>query len=118
VTIAWVPQRTGPRGAAPAPTTSATERAQDARGAREECAIEGPAVAFAIGRRVGPAVVRNRLRRRIRHELGTLARADRLPAGCYLVGLQPEAAPLDSAALRSHLCAALRVAPVDATVVA
>ena len=70
-------------------------------------------MAFAIGRRVGPAVVRNRLRRRIRHELGTLARAGRLPGGCYLVGLQPQAATLDSARLRSHLCTALRVAPAD-----
>jgi ribonuclease P protein component len=115
VTIAWVPQRARTRSALAAPT-SATESADESRAARERRLVDGPAVAFAIGRRVGPAVVRNRLRRRIRHELGTLARAGRMPTGCYLVGLQPEAAALDPAALRSHLLAALRVAPVDATV--
>ena len=47
-----------------------------------------PRVAFAIGRRVGGAVVRNRLRRRLRAALG----AGGLPAGDYLVGATPAAA--------------------------
>lgn len=69
-----------------------------------------PCVAFAIGRRVGPAVMRNRLRRRLRDELGGLARAQKLPAGAYLIALAPPAAALDGAALRSHLRIALGVA--------
>ena len=69
-----------------------------------------PCVAFAIGRRVGPAVVRNRLRRRLRDELGRLARAQQLPAGAYLIALAPPAAALDGPALRGHLRIALGVA--------
>ena len=68
-----------------------------------------PCVAFAIGRRVGPAVVRNRLRRRLRDELAGLERAGRLPRGSYLVGLAPAAAQLDGATLRGHLRAALGI---------
>ena len=43
-----------------------------------------PAVAYAFGRHLGGAVVRNRLRRRLRELLR--ARADRLTPGCYLIG--------------------------------
>jgi ribonuclease P protein component len=39
-------------------------------------------VAFAVGRRVGGAVVRNRVRRRLRE----LARRSSLPGGIWLVG--------------------------------
>lgn len=42
-----------------------------------------PRVAFAIGRRVGTAVVRNRIRRRVRAALWSIA--DELPPGWYLV---------------------------------
>jgi ribonuclease P protein component len=50
-----------------------------------------PRVAYAIGRRVGPAVVRNRVRRRLR--AATLAhRADLRPGGAYLFGAAPAAA--------------------------
>ena len=66
-----------------------------------------PCVAFAIGRKVGPAVVRNRLRRRLRDELAGLARNDRLACGAYLVALAPAAAELDGPTLRSHLRSAL-----------
>lgn len=66
-----------------------------------------PCVAFAIGRKVGPAVVRNRLRRRLRDELAGLERADRLPAGAYLVALAPAAASVDGPTLRRHLRVAL-----------
>jgi len=72
-------------------------------------ALANPCVAFAISRKVGPAVVRNRLRRRLRDELAGLARADRLPAGAYLVGLAPEAATLDGPTLRRHLRSALEL---------
>jgi ribonuclease P protein component len=68
-------------------------------------------VAFAIGRRVGPAVVRNRLRRRLRDELVILARDGRLSAGTYLVGLAPAAAGLDGPTLRGHLRTALGIDP-------
>lgn len=79
--------------------------------------ITPPAVAFAISRKVGGAVVRNRLRRRLRAELGLLAGANALRPGSYLVGLRPEAAALDGAELRSHLRRALGVNP-DAGVTA
>ena len=51
-----------------------------------------PRVAFAIGKRVGGAVVRNRLRRRLRAALSSTAAP--LPAGDYLLGASPEAAAL------------------------
>jgi ribonuclease P protein component len=44
-----------------------------------------PRVAFAIGKPVGDAVVRNRIRRRLRAALRTLAVTGRVPAGTYLV---------------------------------
>ena len=87
MTVAFVPAAPAP-GAPPAP----------------------PCVAFAISRKVGPAVVRNRLRRRLRDELEGLARARRLPAGAYLVALAPAAAALDGPTLRRHLRTALAVA--------
>jgi ribonuclease P protein component len=50
-------------------------------------------VAFAIGRKVGPAVVRNRLRRRLRAAMRELDRSTGgVPTGAYLVTLRPEAA--------------------------
>ena len=65
---------------------------------------EGPAaqarVAFAIGKRVGNAVVRNRVRRRLRAVFSALP-ASAVPAGDYLVGAQPEAAGLTFAELSS-----------------
>jgi len=47
-----------------------------------------PRVAFAVGRRVGGAVVRNRLRRRLRE----LARRSALPGGVWLVSVAGDAA--------------------------
>jgi ribonuclease P protein component len=70
----------------------------------DEPGTEGaPRLAFAVGRAVGPAVVRNRLRRQLRAH----ARQLDLPAGAYLVNLSPAAAGLTGAALRSHLEQAL-----------
>jgi len=55
-----------------------------------------PAVAFAIGRSLGGAVDRNRLRRRLR---AILAEVDLAP-GTYLVGAGPAAATLSHQELR------------------
>ena len=62
-----------------------------------------PRLAFAVGKGVGPAVVRNRLRRQVRAHVRTLD----LRAGAYLVNLSPPAAHLTGAELRSHLVQAL-----------
>jgi len=43
-----------------------------------------PRVAFAIGRRLGGAVARNRLRRQLRAAFSAAATEGRLPAGAYL----------------------------------
>jgi ribonuclease P protein component len=48
-------------------------------------------VAFAIGRAVGPAVVRNQLRRRLRAILSALPDDRSLASGWYLVGARPTA---------------------------
>ena len=62
-----------------------------------------PRVAYAIGRRVGPAVVRNRLRRRLRAALAEL----RPPPGDYLVGCDPAAASLPFSELKALVSTAL-----------
>jgi ribonuclease P protein component len=53
---------------------------------------EPPRVGYVVGRRVGPAVVRNRLRRRLRALMRQ--NAPRLQPGAYLIGAGPEAAGL------------------------
>jgi ribonuclease P protein component len=67
---------------------------------------EPPKVAYSVGRKVGSAVVRNRIRRRLR----VLIRdsADLLAPGAYLVGAGTEAASLDFEALRRCMQEALR----------
>jgi ribonuclease P protein component len=63
-----------------------------------------PRVAFAIGRKVGPAVVRNRLRRRLRAAARDLERGPGgLAPGAYLVSLRPEAAGRSYQDLRRDL---------------
>lgn len=49
-------------------------------------------MAFAIGRKVGPAVVRNRVRRRLRALLAERRRTGHLAGGAYLVIVRPAAA--------------------------
>ena len=66
---------------------------------------EPPRVAFAIGRRVGSAVVRNQLRRRLRSCLRDAA--PRLLPGAYLVGAAPGAIQLSYEDLRMTVLRAL-----------
>ena len=74
-----------------------------------------PRVAFAIGRRVGSAVVRNRLRRRLRAALVELHPAP----GDYLVVCDPDAANLPFSDLKVLVSTALTAlsppAPSDAS---
>lgn len=49
-----------------------------------------PRVAFAVGRTSGPAVARNRIRRRLRAALRELLAASSLPAGAYLISGRAE----------------------------
>jgi ribonuclease P protein component len=66
---------------------------------------EPPRVAYAIGRKAGGAVVRNRIRRRLRaitREVGT-----QLRPGAYLFGATAAAASLSYGDLRATVCQAL-----------
>jgi len=65
-----------------------------------------PRVAFAISRRVGHAVVRNRLRRQLRAICAELAGVSLVP-GAYLVSAQPAATALSYSELRSDVQRAL-----------
>ena len=64
-----------------------------------------PQVGYAIGRRCGSAVVRNRLRRRARAVVRE--EASSLPRGAFLVRLQPGATALSAAAFRHDVARAL-----------
>jgi ribonuclease P protein component len=70
----------------------------------------GPSrVAYAVGRSVGSAVVRNRLRRRLRAIIGELAQAQS-PAvrpGAYLIGAGPAAASYSYEQLKASVASAL-----------
>jgi len=65
-----------------------------------------PRVAYAVARRVGGAVVRNRLRRRLRAVVAE--HSGELHAGAYLLGAAPEAAALPFDELRTNVAEALR----------
>lgn len=52
-----------------------------------DASLQNAHVGYAIGRNVGGAVLRNRIRRQLRSLLE--AKSDQLPAGWYLVGVQP-----------------------------
>jgi ribonuclease P protein component len=67
---------------------------------------EPPRVAYTIGRRVGSAVVRNRVRRRLR--MLVREAAPRLRPGSYLIGAGPEAAHLSYNNLRTLLVKVLK----------
>lgn len=66
-------------------------------------------VAFAVGRAVGCAVVRNRMRRRLR---SIVAAANAAP-GDYLVGARPDAATLSYEGLRRCTVSAIRSAVAE-----
>jgi ribonuclease P protein component len=74
-----------------------------------------PRLGFAIGRSVGGAVVRNRLRRRLRAAFATLADGGAMVSGRYVVGASPSAVELTfaqlSAAAGSICEQAARLAP-------
>jgi len=69
-----------------------------------------PRVAFSVGRKVGSAVVRNRLRRRLR----ALWQEATPPGGDYLIVTAPAAASATHAELRAGLAAALERLAVPA----
>lgn len=58
-----------------------------------------PRVAFAVGRAIGPAVTRNRVRRRLRAILQTTE----LPPGWYLIGARPSVTELTFDQLRTEV---------------
>lgn len=60
-------------------------------------------VAYAIGKRTGSAVVRNRIRRRLRPLVGELAASGALPAGAFLISAATPAATAPSGQVREHL---------------
>jgi ribonuclease P protein component len=68
-----------------------------------------PRVAFAIGRRVGSAVVRNRVRRRLRAVMSELAGRPDGPVrpGAYLISAGPQVVPLSYVELRTIVKTAL-----------
>jgi ribonuclease P protein component len=57
-----------------------------------EPGIVPPRVAYSVGRSVGTAVVRNRVRRRLRGVVTAIAGSPLLPHGWLLVGARPVAA--------------------------
>ncbi len=68
----------------------------------------GPRVAYAIPRTVGPAVVRNRIRRRLRAIVVDLDRRPQgVPVGDYLVRVAPGAADSSYDELQRHLTGAI-----------
>jgi len=55
---------------------------------------EDPRLGIAVPKQLGGAVVRNRVRRRLRAALRELLAEGRLPAGTYLLGAGPELATM------------------------
>ena len=68
--------------------------------------LDPPRVAFAIGRPTGNAVVRNRVRRRLR----AAAAATPPPPGLYLVRAGPDATAIRFDELSTHLASAVDAA--------
>ena len=57
-----------------------------------DSSLPGAHVGYAIGRNVGGAVLRNRIRRQLRSLRE--AKSNQMPAGWYLVGVQPRVAAM------------------------
>lgn len=72
-----------------------------------DAGTDPPRVAYAVGRRVGTAVVRNRLRRRLRAIVAEQEQAGVLAAGAYLVAVRPEAAVLSFEELKTTVTSAM-----------
>jgi ribonuclease P protein component len=70
-------------------------------------------VAYAIGRKVGGAVVRNRLRRRLRAVVAQLG--PELPPGACLVSATPEAALLSFGELQAIMSEAVQALAAQGT---
>lgn len=72
---------------------------------------EPPKVAFAVGRRIGRAVHRNRVRRQLRSIMRELVAQANSPVqpGTYLVGVNPQVTTLSYQELKSTVEAALRL---------
>lgn len=68
---------------------------------------DGAGLAMAVSRKVGPAVVRNRLRRQVRAAAAELDAERALRRGWYLVILHPPARGRSTAELRAALSDAL-----------
>ncbi len=75
--------------------------------------VEPPRVAYAVGKRVGPSVTRNRVRRRLR--AAAASHRGRLePGRAYLLGAAPAAAAASYAELHAAVGELLGASP-DAT---
>ena len=68
-------------------------------------ADDGPTrVAYAISRKTGTAVVRNRVRRRLRHLLAEAAATPgRVPSGALVITVGPDVAQRDAEELRNDV---------------
>jgi ribonuclease P protein component len=75
----------------------------------EGMAGTGPRVAYALNRKVGTAVVRNRVRRRLRAALADLDRSEpgRLPGGSYLFSADATVVALPYAELQRFVAGAV-----------
>ena len=79
----------------------------DAPAGTPEAAGDPVRVAYAVGRPVGGAVARNRLRRRLRALVREIDDRRSLAPGLYLVGATPAATATSADQLRDHLSGAL-----------
>jgi ribonuclease P protein component len=68
-----------------------------------DAAANPPRIGYAVGRALGTAVDRNRVRRRLRALMADAARAGRIPGGLYLVGTRSGAVSSPSANLAVDL---------------
>lgn len=75
------------------------DRARDHAGSTAGASSEAVGVAYAVSRKVGSAVHRNRIRRQLREIFRGLDRAGAVPPGWYLVIVHPGAVGTPFAAL-------------------